>query len=188
MISHRGIDAPAPPGFLADTPILTQSGYRSIATLQPGDKVITADGKVVPVDHVKAVCCDVGEKTLPYKIPRGAIKAKKDIYISPHQRVTYNDGTLHEARKLGLTQIDMSDEVVYYNVVLDMADIRNILAAGVEVEPMSTLTRVDLSKEEFYTLMRERYGSRPSDEIIQSIFKACKMLPNNRVEVPAFLL
>lgn len=188
MITHRGADDPPPPGFLADTTILTQRGYREIATLQPGDKVITADGAVVLVDHIKAVSCPAGENTMPYKIPRGAIRAKKDIYVSPYQRITYNDGTLYEACKLGLARGDMSGDIVYYNVVLDVSGIRNILAAGVEVEPLTTLAKVELSKEEFYTLIRERYGSRPSDETIQNIFKACRSLPNNMMEIPACLL
>ena len=73
-------------------------------------------------------------------------------------------------------------------MILDIAEIRNILAAGVEVEAATNIGKAEITKEEFNTLIRERYGSRPSDEIIQSIFKACKLLPNNMMEVPIFML
>jgi hypothetical protein len=76
----------------------------------------------------------------------------------------------------------------YYNIRLESKAEHSVLVAGVVAEPLPANERMEVSPEEFHKLIHERYGSHPEDEIIKTIFKVCKKLPNGMMEIPAFLV
>jgi hypothetical protein len=139
---------PPPPCFLGDAPVLTPSGYKRIDSLSLGDKVATPDGHKTITKIIKQSYTP-GKTTNPYRIPKGLYNATEDLLISPAHKVMV-DGTLIEARSLGLEQIEQT-EITYYN--LGITGYSSMIVAGVEVESLGETVTMTLPPKYLKALM-----------------------------------
>jgi hypothetical protein len=180
-------------GFLGETPVLTQTGYRPIRDLSVGDKVITEEGSVDTISQIQQYQRIACKETAPYLIPKGVLSTRQTIYAAPLQRISLGRGGKRvQVSAIGgpvvQREYDSSSEIVYYNVRLTSKEENMILVSGIAVEPIPANDRTEITSEEFRDLMFERYGDRPSDDTIKAIFKICRKLPDGKMEVPLFLL
>lgn len=169
--------------FLADAPVLTPRGYRRIDSLRPGDKVTTADGRVVPIVRVAGSRPVAGPHSNPYCIPRGKFGATEDVWVSPRHRLAIGGGRMVEARNLGLEQAKMEGIITYYNLELPDWERDNLVVAGVEAESMASVRRRVISMAEFTAIM-QRHRDVVTSERMQQILRVCRILPGGRIEYP----
>lgn len=143
-----------PPCFLADAPVLTPSGYKSIASLREGDLVTTADGRAVPIERVSVTRVPAPSAAVnPYVIKKGQFGATERLLISPRHRVAVPGKGMVEARELGLTQWTMRGAFDYYNLELPSWKSDNMVVAGVEVESLAPVRRIVVSAEQLKGLL-----------------------------------
>jgi hypothetical protein len=129
--------------FLAGTMIATPTGERAIETLEPGDLVLTHDGRAEPVkwlfvQTVSTVFADAA-RVAPVRIAAGALGdglPARDLWVSADHALLL-DGVLVQAGALvnGATiqrASDLPDIFTYHHV--ELADHALILAEGVPAE------------------------------------------------------
>ena len=175
--------SPFVPCFLAAAPVLTPTGYRRISKLAVGDLVRTADGRNVAVKRIVVKRVAAGPGTNPYSIPAGYLGAERRLLISPNHRVVTADGSLVEARHLGLAQEKMSGEFDYYNVELENWQTDHMVVAGVAVESLAPVRRVTVSMETLRRELVRKYGAiTPS--VANMIRATCQLVGEDRVSVP----
>ena len=173
------------PCFLGDAPVRTPTGYQRIDSLKEGDMVLTGDGRAVAVQRVKRTLVAAGPTVNPYVIPRGRFGAEKRLLISPNHRVQVEGRGLVEARELGLRQEEKSGQFVYYNLELPEWGRDTMVVAGVVVESLAPVRRVAMSMGAFKALLAKKYGAAAATpEILQKVLRACRLLPDGRVEAP----
>lgn len=174
---------PPVPCFLGSARVLTQAGYRRIATLRAGDRVKTADGRVVAITQVAIHEVAATAATQPYVIPQGRYGAVRDIHISPDHKILV-DGAMIEAKHApGLTRDRRQGTLTYYNLELpDPADC--MVVDGVTCESLSHVRRMVVTLAEFLSMLRDQYGAQLSPHILQRIKQNCRFLNDGRVEVP----
>ena len=143
-----GTNTVTPHCFLGDAPVLTPSGYKRIDSLRLGDKVATPDGPKTITKIIKQSCTP-NKANNPYLIPKGLYNATEDLLISPTHKVMV-DGTLIEARCLGLEQIEQT-EITYYN--LGITGYSSMIVAGVEVESLGETVTMTLPPKYHKALM-----------------------------------
>ena len=129
--------------FLAGTGIATAGGPVAIETLEPGDLVLTADGRAAPVRFVgrQTVVSPFADplRSYPIRIMAGALGEAlpaRDLLVSPDHALLL-DGVLVQAGALvnGTTivrEAEMPERFTYFHVELD--DHALILAEGVPAE------------------------------------------------------
>jgi len=137
--------------FLAGTFIATPDGPRAVETLAPGDLVLLADGRTVPVRWlgvqtiVKAFVDPL--RSFPIRIAAGALGEGlpvRDLFVSPDHAFCL-DGALVQAGALvnasTITRVtDVPDSFRYFHVELDEHAL--LLAEGVPAESfLDTVTR-----------------------------------------------
>lgn len=107
-------DRPKPvglaPGFLADTPILTESGYRPAADLRKGELVVTARRGLQPVRLIRRRELPCLGFLAPLRLRAPFFGLQRDIEIAPNHRILISgtdaeylfgtDSVLVEARHL----------------------------------------------------------------------------------------
>ena len=174
---------PIVPCFLAAAPVLTPTGYRRISKLAVGDMVRTADGRDVSVKRVSVKRVTAGSGTNPYIIPAGRFGAERRLLISPNHRVVTANGSLIEARHLGLSQEEMSGEFDYYNVELENWQTDNMVVAGVAVESLAPVRRVTVSTETLRRELVRKYGAI-TPAVAEMLRATCRLVGENRVSVP----
>ena len=126
--------------FLGDAPILTPTGYKRIDSLQTGDKVLTADGRAVPIVLISKKATLPGPSANPYIIPQGQWGAFADLHLSPAHRVKVPGRGMFRAENLKLQQAEMTAPWVYYNLMLPNWQKDNLVAAGLTVESLAPRT------------------------------------------------
>lgn len=171
---------PAPPAvvcFLGSAPVLTPSGYKRIDRLAVGDIVKTPTGTAT-IEAIKKQVCEPSTHTNPYVIPEGKFGANRKLHISPRHKVSVY-GVMIEARDLGLIQEEQPKEFTYYNIQITKS--QNMIVAGVEVESLKPLVRVNISREAFNYILTTQHGGILTDEIKAK----CHFLPDGRVSVPS---
>jgi len=131
------------PCFLPGTRIATPSGELAVETLQPGDLVLTADGRAVPLRFLgrrTAMPRFLGaERSNPIRIQAGALAENvpaRDLYVSPNHGIVV-DGVLAIASALTngttITQVPgPGPRFVYYSIETEGHEV--ILAEGCPVE------------------------------------------------------
>ena len=176
-------DFPYVPCFLGSAPVLTPTGYAKISTLTAGDNVLTADGRTVRIQRVLRKTVATGPSTNPYTIPKGLFGATCDLAISPYHRVVMSDGSMVEARCLGLGQSNRGGTIEYYNLELPDWKHDNMMIAGVAVESLAPVRRMTMTIGEFKKALLTKYDSL-TPAILAKITKTCRVLPNGRVDCP----
>lgn len=171
------------PCFLGSAPVVTPTGYAKMSTLTAGDNVLTADGRTVRIQRVLRKTVAAGPSTNPYMIPKGLFGATCNLAISPHHRVVMSDGSMVEARCLGLRQSNRSGTIEYYNLELPDWKHDNMVVAGVVVESLAPVRRMTMTIGEFKKALLTKYDS-VSPAILAKITKTCRALPNGRVDCP----
>ena len=131
--------------YLRDTLITTPDGQQRIQDLQPGDTVLTANGRVATVKwvgHRKMYASRIPARhairAYPVRIAAGALGPdipSRDLYVSPGHHM-YFDGMLSPAMLLvngkTITQDFSRRSFEYFHVELDRFDI--LLAEGAPAE------------------------------------------------------
>lgn len=178
-------------GFLADTPVLTLSGYRPISSIIVGDTIISADGHTDTVKEIKTYKRIACAETIPYVIPKGMFGAKTDIYLSPIQRIVVGSSEIYREVKSieGINRATMGEDspIEYYNIRLASKNEYAIVAGGIGAEPLPANERIEISAEDFRRIIRDRYGSRPEESVMAAIFKLCKKMPNGMIQIPMLM-
>jgi hypothetical protein len=169
--------------FLGNTPIQTPTGYRRIDRLRVGDKVMTADGRTVAIQRIFKKNYEPSVAVNPYVIPKGQFGATENVMISPEHRVAVSGRGLVEARKLGLKQMSMRAAFDYYNLELPTWESDNMVAAGVEVESLAPVRRLEITKAEFTALLKAKYG-RITPDVIAKACRTCFMTADGKVNIP----
>jgi len=171
--------------FLADAPVMTPSGYRAISTVKMGDKVVTADGRLVTVRSTYAKRYMASAATNPYVIPKGHLGATESLPISPNHEVLVPGRGMIKAKHLGLRQMTMKKSFMYYNLELDDWVRDNMVVAGVTVESLAPTKRITMSREEYADFVFNRYGT-PTAETLARIKQVFYRLEDGRVSAPVF--
>lgn len=129
--------------FLAGTMIATPNGERAVETLQPGDLVLTHDGRAAPVKwlFVQTVSTFFADprRVAPVRVRAGALGENlpvRDLRVSADHALLI-DGVLVHAGALvdGVAiarEADLPERFCYYH--LELADHSLILAEGVPAE------------------------------------------------------
>ena len=129
--------------FVAGTLIATPSGQVAVETLRPGDLVLTADGRAVPVRFVGkqtvATLFARPERANPIRIAAGALAENvpaRDLLVSPNHGIVV-DGVLAFASALvngtTIAQVDApAERFAYYSI--ETAGHEVILAEGCPAE------------------------------------------------------
>lgn len=112
------------PCFVEGTRILTPTGYRPVETLSRGDKVITADGRIVSVRLYRTYVKKTTPETAPYRIPPGLfIGQRKELLLSPMHafqiaRDLWEIPRYAATRYPQIRQVRIGEAVTYYHVEL----------------------------------------------------------------------
>lgn len=124
------VATPTPECFLTGTRILTASGYKLVEELQIGDKVQTAEGKLVDVKWIGYQTIDPNALTIPLRGNPVLVKAgalgnnlpARDLYLSPDHSL-FIDGLLINAGALvngvSIVQTEPTETFVYHSVELE---------------------------------------------------------------------
>ncbi|MCU0908461.1 MAG: Hint domain-containing protein [Rhodobacteraceae bacterium] len=122
------------PGFARGTTIETEGGPRRIDRLQLGDRVMTADGRALPVRWITRRILPAIGSLAPVTVPATWFGATETMVLPPLQRVLVSgpdaqrefglDATLVAARDLPVAGVPRpadqdGAEVAWYNVLLD---------------------------------------------------------------------
>jgi hypothetical protein len=136
-------NAEIPPCFARGTRILTQAGYAPVETLRPGDIVITAAGRAVPLRWIGWRSIDLADHSRPdsvrpIRIKAGAIADRipaRDIRLSPDHALLL-EGQLVPVKYLVNNATIFRERdclaVTYYHLELDRHDV--ILAENLAAE------------------------------------------------------
>lgn len=171
--------------FLGNAPVLTPSGYRRIDSLQTGDMIKTADGRIVAIQRIKTVVAAPGAMSNPYIIPAGYWGATTTLAISPRHRIAVPGRGMVEACDLGLKQLPMREHWIYYNVSLPNWETDNLVVAGVEVESLAPVERVRMTLGALRTLLVKKYGTAAiSKEVVDRVLATCRLGADGLVEAP----
>ncbi|MFN7000424.1 MAG: Hint domain-containing protein [Elioraea tepidiphila] len=129
--------------FLAGTRIATPSGEVPVEALRPGDPVLTADGRSVPVRFVGRQTVDArfadAVRGIPVRIRAGALDEavpRRDLFVSPNHAIAI-DGILALASALrnGVTIADApppAERFTWYSIETATQEV--ILAEGCPAE------------------------------------------------------
>lgn len=84
------------PCFTAGSRVETPSGPREVEKLRPGDLVLTAEGRAVPLIWTTSTIFDPAlapepEAVLPIRVPAGTLGAVADLWLSPLHRLACLD-------------------------------------------------------------------------------------------------
>ena len=164
--------------FLGSAPVLTPNGYSRIDSLVVGDIICTREGETTAViEKVERQVYMPGRDTNPYIIPAGRFGSNGRILISPRHKVAV-DGQMIEARFLGLEQEEQYEKITYYNLQVTRSE--NIIVAGLEVESLQALTRVNIPMDTFNYIVANKYDGKMSDEIKAG----CHLMADGSMSVP----
>jgi hypothetical protein len=167
--------------FLGSAPVLTPNGYCRIDSLKVGDLVSTREGDTsAVVERVEVKEYMPGPHTNPYIIPAGRFGSNSRILISPRHKVAVN-GEMIEARYLGLEQEEQYQKIVYYNI--QVTNCENIVVAGLEVESLQVLARVNIPMDTFNYILANKYGGKISDEMKER----CYLTDDGLMSVPIMI-
>ncbi len=171
--------------FLAGTMIATPDGEAAIETLKPGDLVLTADGRTVPVRWIGintvATRFADPQRNMPIHIMPGALGEglpKRDLKLSPDHALLL-DGILVQAGAL-LNNVTihrvgwMPEQFRYYHIETAAHDL--ILAEGVAAETfVDNVSRMAFDNwQEFLDICD---GEPPTGEMAYPRAKSQRQLP-----------
>ncbi len=166
--------------FLADAPVLTPTGYRTISSIAVGDLVRTAAGRDVAVKRVFRKQYEANAAVNPYVIPKGSFGATRALPISPNHEVMTAKGMV-AAKDLGLKRMKMTGTFTYYNLELEDWVRDNLVVAGVECESLAPAKRITMTKAEFARFVMARY--QPS--ALTRLRTVCFEEADGKVSMPA---
>jgi len=130
------------PCFPTGVKILTPTGERAVETLKTGDKVITADGRAVPIKVYRTVFSNTTAETAPYLIPAGALGRNfpaRDLRLSGNHAIQVRRGLWQFPSCLAkmtenVTQYGVGESVVYTHIGCPNYFRDNLVADGTIVE------------------------------------------------------
>lgn len=129
--------------FMPETMIETPDGPRAVETLQPGDLVLTKDGRTTPVRWLAEQKINTAvahpAKINPIRINAGALGnglPRRDLFVSPDHGIEIDGYLVNAAAMVNgttITQVKtMPREFTYYHVETDAHEL--IIAEGVAAE------------------------------------------------------
>jgi hypothetical protein len=131
------------PCITRGTPILGPGGaYRAVEDLQPGDLVVTGDGRRVPVLQTKVITVvGTNEKTAPYVIEKGALRAgvpAARLELSGEHALQVAEGVwefpcLAAKDYRGVKQAPLGGSVTYYHLTLPVYETDSLVTTGGQV-------------------------------------------------------
>ena len=132
--------------FGAGTRLLTTKGYKAIETLTMADKILTSEGRAVPVKGIMFDVPITTKGTAPYRIEAGAFghnKPSAPITLSPTHKVqigshlwTSPEDAAANGNK-SVKQYGIGEPVRYYHIECENYLRDNLVAEGLAVESLS---------------------------------------------------
>ena len=112
------------PCFLEGTRVLTPDGYKRIEEFEPGDRVITADGRIVLAELKETKVKETTKDNAPYIIPRNLFKQgipSEDVYISPNHAIQIKPKVWIFPKNLehpsnNVRQVKIGEPLIYYHI------------------------------------------------------------------------
>jgi hypothetical protein len=112
------------PCFLEGTRVLTPDGYKRIEEFEPGDRVITADGRIVLAELKETKVKETTKDNAPYIIPRNLFKQgipSEDVYISPNHAIQIKPKVWIFPKNLehpsnNVRQVKIGEPLTYYHI------------------------------------------------------------------------
>ena len=128
--------------FVAGTGIMTVNGYKVVENLVSEDRIVTADGRILPFKLYTTVIDHTTTATAPYRISKGAFgnnSPPQDIILSPQHAIQSSKSTWQipkyaVKRFAGITQVCVGEKVQYYHIEMPNFFTDNIIANGSIVE------------------------------------------------------
>lgn len=124
------------PCFLKSTHILTEYGEKNIEDLKKGDIVRCYDGRLIDIIDIYSFNT-THKENLPYKIPKYTNINNRtcncDLYLSPLHAVLV-DSMFIQIQQLPFKQVNHSDTMTYYHIVLPNFFTDAIIANGIVCE------------------------------------------------------
>jgi hypothetical protein len=178
--------------FFAGTMIACPNGERAVETLSVGDRVLTSDGRVMPVRWIgrNTVSTKFADplRVLPIRIMAGALADHlpvRDLLVSPEHAVLVDD-TLIQAGALvnGLSIVresNVAETFVYYHI--ELAEHALVLAEGTPAESfVDNIHRMAFDNWEEHEAL---YGDAPIVEMDNPRARSHRQVP---MEIRARLL
>lgn len=182
------IDAEAPVCFLQGTLIQTPAGERPVESLQPGDLVLTHDGREMPVRWMGRSTCTLpfanAARATPVVIAAGALGnglPRRDLHVSPTHAI-HLDGALVQAEALingaGIRRqtARAQDTFVYHHIELDEHAL--VLAEGLASE--SFADGISLLRFDNWAERQALRGNRRIPQMDLPRLRAFRQLPLSR--------
>jgi hypothetical protein len=131
--------------FHKGTMILTPNGYKAVESLNRGDLVTTAQGRVTKIVDITSFV-GKSDRCPLYILRKGALGKDKpltDLYMSEGHAYRNNGRWCH--MKCSSTAIKLNDNnIEYYNIILDNYLEHTLVANGVEVESLFKIPGLDM--------------------------------------------
>ena len=138
-------DPPAPPCLAAGTLLATPGGWRDVATLRPGDMLLTRDHGPQEVLWAGARCVAALGDFAPVRFARGVIGNRDPLLVSPQHRILIDDwraafwfgeeevlvAAKHLVDGVGITFAELP-EITYVHVLLAHHEVLDANGAAVE--------------------------------------------------------
>jgi hypothetical protein len=126
--------------------ILTPGGYRAVETINSGDVVTTAQGRVVKIKKVTSFTGTVDKCPLYvlHKDSLGTNMPLTDLYMSEGHAYRHNGQWCHMKCSSAAMKLDV-DDIEYYNIVLDNYLENTLVANGVEVESLFNMNGLEMT-------------------------------------------
>ncbi|MEY8838434.1 Hint domain-containing protein, partial [Cribrihabitans sp. XS_ASV171] len=175
--------------FLAGTRIATPLGERAIELLAPGDLILTAGGRAVPVRFVGRqrvlTAFGLAKRSLPVRIRAGALGdglPKRDLVLTGEHALLIDELLINAAALVNGESIDwvplreFHGSYTVYNVETEDHDV--LLAEGVPAETF--IDYVDRAAFDNYQEYLDRYGEdRTISEMSFPRISAGRLVPAN---------
>jgi hypothetical protein len=131
--------------FRRGTMILTPSGYRAVETLNSGNLVKTAQGRVIKIQEVSSFIGKTNKCPL-YVIQKSSLGLNKpvlDLYMSEGHAYRNNGRWCHMKCSSSAMRLD-EDNIEYYNIAVDNYLEHTLVANGVEVESLFKIPGLEM--------------------------------------------
>jgi hypothetical protein len=131
--------------FHKGTVILTPSGYKTVDSLNVGDLVKTAQGRVTKIQNITSFIgkADKCPLYVLHKDSLGTNKPIRDLYMSGGHAYR-NEGHWCHMKCSSVTMKLDENNIEYYNIVLDNYLEHTLIANGVEVESLFKMPGLDM--------------------------------------------
>jgi hypothetical protein len=140
--------------FVAESMLLTPKGYMAAKDIQPGDSLVTADGRKVPVKVFRFIVENTDKDTAPFLIHKNAFgpsSPKNELRLSPWHAFQIRPNVWMKAMSAfqlnpkSVQQYDIGKDVTYYHFEAPNFFKDNFICDGTVVESFGGSQTFDMT-------------------------------------------